>query len=142
MAVNPSQEAIRGAPGGSSRGSAAAGAPVRQSSLWKDAWGRYIRNKGAVAAAVVFILLVAYCLLIPVVTAAGPLLGYIVTGSFVIELIFGIPGIGRYYIQSVQARDYTVVLGITVLLSMIIIVANLVVDILYGFLDPRTRDAR
>jgi dipeptide transport system permease protein len=80
--------------------------------------------------------------LIPVVTAAGPLLGYIVTGSFVIELIFGIPGIGRYYIQSVQARDYTVVMGITVLLSIIIIVANLVVDILYGFLDPRTRDAR
>jgi dipeptide transport system permease protein len=80
--------------------------------------------------------------LIPVVTAAGPLLGFIVTGSFVIELIFGIPGIGRYYIQSVQARDYTVVMGITVLLSIIIIVANLVVDILYGFLDPRTREAR
>jgi dipeptide transport system permease protein len=80
--------------------------------------------------------------LIPVVTAAGPLLGFIVTGSFVIELIFGIPGIGRYYIQSVQARDYTVVMGVTVLLSIIIIVANLVVDILYGFLDPRTREAR
>jgi dipeptide transport system permease protein len=80
--------------------------------------------------------------LIPVVTAAGPLLGFIVTGSFVIELIFGIPGIGRYYVTAVQARDYSVVMGVTVLLAIIIIFANLVVDILYGFLDPRTREAR
>lgn len=80
--------------------------------------------------------------LIPVVTASGPLLGYIITGSFVIEVIFSIPGIGRYYVSSVQNRDYSVVMGLTVLLSVIIIIANLVVDILYGFLDPRTRQAR
>ncbi|HSC91793.1 MAG TPA: ABC transporter permease [Gaiellaceae bacterium] len=80
--------------------------------------------------------------LIPVITAAGPLLGYLITGSFVIEQIFAIPGIGRFYVSSVTARDYSVVMGLTVLLSMIIIVANMVVDILYGFLDPRTRDAR
>ena len=80
--------------------------------------------------------------LIPVVTAAGPLLGFIITGSFVIELIFNIPGIGQYYVTAVNARDYSVVMGLTVLLSVIIIVANLVVDILYGILDPRTRDAR
>jgi oligopeptide transport system permease protein len=80
--------------------------------------------------------------LIPVVTASGPLLGYIITGSFVIEVIFSIPGIGRYYISSVQNRDYSVVMGLTVLLSVVIIIANLVVDILYGFLDPRTREAR
>jgi oligopeptide transport system permease protein len=80
--------------------------------------------------------------LIPAVTAAGPLLGYLITGSFVIELIFNIPGIGKYYITAVSARDYSVVMGLTVLLSVIIIMANLVVDILYGFLDPRTRDAR
>jgi ABC-type dipeptide/oligopeptide/nickel transport system permease component len=80
--------------------------------------------------------------LIPVVTAAGPLLGFIITGSFVIELIFAIPGIGRYFVDAVEARDYSVVMGITVLLSVIVIVANLVVDILYGFLDPRTREAR
>jgi oligopeptide transport system permease protein len=80
--------------------------------------------------------------LIPVVTASGPLLGYIITGSFVIEVIFSIPGIGRYYVSSVQNRDYSVVMGLTVLLSVIIIIANLVVDILYGFLDPRTREAR
>jgi oligopeptide transport system permease protein len=80
--------------------------------------------------------------LIPVITAAGPLLGYIITGSFVIELIFNIPGIGGYYVTAVSARDYSVVMGLTVLLSGLIIFANLVVDILYGFLDPRTRDAR
>jgi ABC-type dipeptide/oligopeptide/nickel transport system permease component len=80
--------------------------------------------------------------LIPVVTAAGPLLGYIITGSFVIELIFNIPGIGQQYVDSVSNRDYSVVMGLTVLLSVIVIVANLIVDILYGVLDPRTRDAR
>ena len=80
--------------------------------------------------------------LIPTITAAGPLLGYIITGSFIVESIFGIPGIGRYYVISVTGRDYSVTMGITVLLSLIIIFANLVVDILYGFLDPRTRDLR
>jgi oligopeptide transport system permease protein len=80
--------------------------------------------------------------LIPAVTAAGPVLGYLITGSFIVEFIFGIPGIGRYYVTSVTGRDYSVVMGITVLLSIIIIVANLIVDILYGYLDPRTRDER
>jgi oligopeptide transport system permease protein len=80
--------------------------------------------------------------LIPMVTAAGPLLGFIITGSFVIEQIFAIPGIGRYYVTAVTSRDYSVVMGLTIVLSLIIIVANLVVDLLYGFLDPRTREAR
>jgi oligopeptide transport system permease protein len=80
--------------------------------------------------------------LIPAVTAIGPLLGYLIAGSFIVETIFGIPGIGRYFIISVGSRDYTVVMGITGLLSMIIIIANLIVDILYGYLDPRTRDVR
>jgi ABC-type dipeptide/oligopeptide/nickel transport system permease component len=80
--------------------------------------------------------------LIPVVTAAAPLLGYIVTGSFIVENIFAVPGIGRYYVTAVTARDYSVVMGLTVLLSIIVIVANLLVDILYGILDPRTREAR
>jgi oligopeptide transport system permease protein len=80
--------------------------------------------------------------LIPAVTAAGPLLGFLVTGSFIIENIFAIPGIGRYYVTSVSGRDYSTVMGITVLLAILIIVANLVVDILYGYRDPRTRDQR
>jgi ABC-type dipeptide/oligopeptide/nickel transport system permease component len=80
--------------------------------------------------------------LIPVVTAAGPTLGFLITGSFVIEQIFAIPGIGVYYVTAVQARDYSVVMGLTVLLALIVIFANLVVDVLYGILDPRTRDMR
>jgi len=80
--------------------------------------------------------------LIPVVTAAGPTLGFLITGSFVIEQIFAIPGIGRYYVTAVTARDYSVVMGLTVLLAFIVILANLLVDILYGILDPRTRDVR
>ena len=80
--------------------------------------------------------------LIPVVTAAGPLLGFIITGSFIIELIFNVPGIGQYFVTAVNARDYSVVMGLTVLLAIIVIAANLVVDVLYGILDPRTRDAR
>ena len=76
------------------------------------------------------------------VTAAGPILGFLITGSFVIEQIFAIPGIGRYYVTAVTARDYSVVMGLTVLLALIVIIANMVVDILYGILDPRTREAR
>jgi ABC-type dipeptide/oligopeptide/nickel transport system permease component len=80
--------------------------------------------------------------LIPVVTAGAPLLGYIITGSFIVENIFAVPGIGRYYVTAISARDYSVVMGLTVLLSIIVICANLLVDILYGILDPRTREAR
>jgi ABC-type dipeptide/oligopeptide/nickel transport system permease component len=80
--------------------------------------------------------------LIPAVTATAPLLGLIITGTFVIEFIFSIPGIGRYFISSVGDRDFSVVMGITVLTSIIIVIANLFVDIMYGVLDPRTREAR
>ena len=77
--------------------------------------------------------------LIPVVTQAGPLLGFVITGSFLTEYIFAIPGLGKYYVSSVGNRDYSVVMGLAVLLSVVIILANLLVDILYGVLDPRIR---
>jgi oligopeptide transport system permease protein len=80
--------------------------------------------------------------LFPLVTVAGPIIGYLITGTFVVEWIFSIPGIGRYFITSAFARDYSVVLGLTVVLSVTIIVANLLVDLAYFALDPRTRDAR
>jgi oligopeptide transport system permease protein len=80
--------------------------------------------------------------LFPLVTIAGPIIGYLITGSFVVEWIFSIPGIGRYFITAAFSRDYFVVLGITVVLSVTIIVANLLVDLAYFALDPRTRDAR
>jgi oligopeptide transport system permease protein len=80
--------------------------------------------------------------LIPVVTVAGPLLGFLVTGSFVIESVFAIPGIGRYYVSAVAARDYPLVLGLTLLLATTIVLVNLAVDLLHGVLDPRVREAR
>jgi oligopeptide transport system permease protein len=79
--------------------------------------------------------------LIPLITVSGPLLGYLVTGTFVIENIFAVPGIARFYVASVLARDYPVVLGLTVILAVLIILANLAVDILHRALDPRLRDA-
>jgi ABC-type dipeptide/oligopeptide/nickel transport system permease component len=79
--------------------------------------------------------------LIPLITVSGPMLGYLVTGTFVIENVFSIPGIARFYVASVLGRDYTVVLGLTVMLAVIIILANLVVDVLHRVLDPRLRDA-
>ena len=80
--------------------------------------------------------------LIPVVTAAGPLFGFLVTGSFVIESVFAIPGIGRYFVSAVGARDYPLVLGLTLVLTTIVVVVNLAVDLAHGLLDPRIRDAR
>jgi oligopeptide transport system permease protein len=80
--------------------------------------------------------------LIPVVTAAGPLIGILLTGVFVIEDVFQVPGIGRFYVAAVAARDYPLVLGLTIVLAAVVILANLVVDVLYGVLDPRTREAR
>jgi oligopeptide transport system permease protein len=79
--------------------------------------------------------------LIPLVTVSGPLLGYLVSGSFVIENIFAVPGVARFYVASVVARDYTVVLGLTVMLALLIVFANLVVDVAHRMLDPRLRDA-
>jgi oligopeptide transport system permease protein len=80
--------------------------------------------------------------LIPVLTAAGPLVGALVTGVFVIEQVFAIPGLGRYYVAAVSARDYPLVLGLSIVLSAAVILANLAVDLLYAVLDPRTREAR
>ena len=79
--------------------------------------------------------------LIPLVTVSGPLLGYLITGSFVIENIFAVPGVARFYVASVVARDYTVVMGLTVMLALLIVFANLVVDVAHRMLDPRLQDA-
>jgi oligopeptide transport system permease protein len=76
----------------------------------------------------------------PLVTALGPLLGYLVTGSFIIEYVFAIPGIGRYYVAGVLARDYPLVLGLTVALTLAIVIANLLVDLVQAALDPRLRE--
>jgi oligopeptide transport system permease protein len=78
--------------------------------------------------------------LIPVVTAAGPLIGVLLTGVFVIEDVFQVPGLGRYYVAGVTARDYPLVLGLTIVLAASVIVANLAVDVVHGLLDPRIRE--
>lgn len=77
--------------------------------------------------------------LIPVVTYFGPAIAFTVTGSFVIEQIFSIPGIGREFTNAITNRDYTVVLGFSVFIGALIIVANLVVDILCSLIDPRIK---
>ncbi len=77
--------------------------------------------------------------LIPVTTVLGPIFAIIITGSMIVEQIFAIPGIGKYFVTSVTNRDYPVIMGITLFFGALIVTANLVVDITYGFLDPRIR---
>lgn len=75
--------------------------------------------------------------LIPVITYIGPMLAYIVTGSLVVEQIFAVPGIGRYFVSSITGRDYPLIMGTTIVLAVLIVVMNLVSDILYKVVDPR-----
>lgn len=77
--------------------------------------------------------------LIPVVTYVGPMVAGIMTGSFVIEKIFAIPGMGRYFVDSVGNRDYTTIVGMTVFYSVFYIVMILIVDLMYGLIDPRIK---
>lgn len=77
--------------------------------------------------------------LIPVLTFSGPLAAGILSGAFVIEHIFNIPGMGKHFIQSVTNRDYPLVLGVTLIFSFMLIISNLIVDILYTYFDPRIK---
>ncbi len=69
----------------------------------------------------------------------GPAVAGILTGSLIVEEIFGLPGIGRYFVQGALNRDYTLVMGVVICYAALIIVLNFVADILYGLLDPRVR---
>jgi len=75
--------------------------------------------------------------ILPVVTYLGPLIAAVFTGSFVVERLFFIPGLGRYYVTSIYDRDYTVILGTTIFYAAFLVFANFIVDIVYAFLDPR-----
>jgi len=77
--------------------------------------------------------------LLPVITVLGPAIAAITTGGFVVELIFAIPGLGRYFVQAVQELDYTVIMGTTVFYGAFLVLMVLAVDILYGLIDPRIR---
>ena len=75
--------------------------------------------------------------LIPVITYLGPLTASILTGGFVAESVFSVPGLGRYFVSSISSRDYTMIMGVTIFYSSLIVIMNLVCDILYKIVDPR-----
>ncbi|MDA1371089.1 MAG: ABC transporter permease [Proteobacteria bacterium] len=77
--------------------------------------------------------------IMPVITVLGPAIAAITTGGFVVELVFAIPGLGRYFVQAVQQLDYTVIMGTTVFYGAFLVFMVIVVDVLYGFIDPRVR---
>jgi oligopeptide transport system permease protein len=77
--------------------------------------------------------------LLPVVSYLGPATAAIITGSVVIEQIFGVPGLGRYFVQGALNRDYTLVMGVVVFYGVLIITFNLLVDVIYRWLDPRLK---
>ena len=80
--------------------------------------------------------------LMPVVSYLGPATAGLLTGSVVIEVVFGLPGIGRYFVQAALNRDYTLVLGVVLVYAALLVFFNLLVDLAYGWLDPRTRSSR
>ncbi len=77
--------------------------------------------------------------IMPVVTVLGPITAGVLTGAFVVENIFSIPGLGRYFVQSIQVYDYTMISGTTIFYGAFLILANLVVDLVYGIIDPRVK---
>ena len=94
------------------------------------------RAKGMSELVVVFIHALKNSL-IPVITYLGPLTASILTGGFVAESVFSVPGLGRYFVSSISSRDYTMIMGVTIFYSSLIVIMNLVCDILYKIVDPR-----
>jgi ABC-type dipeptide/oligopeptide/nickel transport system permease component len=75
--------------------------------------------------------------ILPVVTVLGPAIAAITTGGFVVEIVFAVPGLGRFFVEAVQQLDYTVIMGTTVFYGAFLVFMVIVVDVLYGFIDPR-----
>jgi ABC-type dipeptide/oligopeptide/nickel transport system permease component len=92
---------------------------------WRIFWSHQLRNG-----------------ILPVITLLGPALATITTGGFVVESVFAIPGLGRYFVQAVQQLDYTVIMGLTVFYGSFLVLMVIVVDIVYGLVDPRIRVAK
>jgi len=76
---------------------------------------------------------------IPVISYIGPLTAFLITGGFAVERIFSVPGLGRFFVDSVSARDYPVIMGTTIFLGALMVGMNLIVDFIYGFVDPRIK---
>ncbi len=77
--------------------------------------------------------------ILPIVTILGPVTAAVLTGTFVVESVFAVPGMGKFYVLGIQNLDYTMVLGMTVFYGFFLVTANFIVDIIYGFVDPRIR---
>ena len=77
--------------------------------------------------------------ILPVVTYVGPMVAALLTGTFIIEKLFSIPGLGRYFVSAISDRDYSVTLGLTIFVGTMIVICNLIVDILYAVIDPRVK---
>ena len=77
--------------------------------------------------------------ILPIITILGPWIAFIITGTFVIESIFAIPGLGKFYVNAIATQDFTVVSGLTAFIGTILVFATLIVDVLYGIIDPRIR---
>jgi oligopeptide transport system permease protein len=101
---------------------------------------RTMRALGLPARTIAFAALRSACL--PVISYLGPAAAALLTGSVVVETIFGLPGVGRFFVEGALNRDYTLVMGTVVLVASFVIVLNLVVDVLYALLDPRVRGAQ
>ncbi|HET6379685.1 MAG TPA: ABC transporter permease [candidate division Zixibacteria bacterium] len=99
---------------------------------------RTAHSKGLKERTVVLIHMIRNAL-IPVVTILGPILAFLVTGSFIIELLFSVPGIGRFYVNAIGTRDYGLIMAMTMLYAGAVAFMNMVVDILYAYIDPRIR---
>jgi len=99
---------------------------------------RTARAKGLKESAVVMKHALSHSL-IPVLTVMGPLAAALLTGSFVVEYVFAIPGMGRFFITAVTDRDYPLIMGVTLIYTALLVCANFVVDLLYGCVDPRIR---
>ena len=89
---------------------------------WKIVWNHQIRNA-----------------IIPMIPSLGMEIVSILMGSFVVEQIFAVPGIGAYFVNSVRSLDYTMTLGLTVFLAIFVVTANFIIDLIYGLVDPRIR---
>jgi oligopeptide transport system permease protein len=77
--------------------------------------------------------------ILPVVSYVGPMLSVILTGSFVVEKIFALPGMGRYFVESISSRDYTTIMGFTIFDTVLLVSGVLIADIIYGLIDPRIK---
>lgn len=101
---------------------------------------RTARSKGLPPRTVLFVHVLRNAF-IPVLTVLGPMAATVLTGSFIIEYVFSIPGLANHFIQGVSNRDYPLVMGVTILYAAVLVLANLLVDLGYGLVDPRMRKA-